>query len=102
MRSSKGQCQLIVVGVPPVSSTIYGEGVFSTAYPNGSSIGELDAVMHALEEKYHFSYIDWQGLNLSYYFHDYSDGMNVHANNEDTYRVMGGYLGARAAAKIRF
>ncbi len=102
MRSSNGQCQLILVGVPPVSSTIYGEGVFSTAYPNGSSIGELDAVMHALEEKYHFSYIDWQGLNLSYYFHDYSDGMNVHANNEDTYRVMGGYLGARAAAKIRF
>lgn len=102
MKASNGQCQLILVGVPPVSSTIYGEGVFSTAYPNGSSIEELDAVMHALEEKYHFAYIDWQGLNLSYYFHDYSDGTNVHANNEDTYRIMGGYLGARAAAKIRF
>lgn len=102
MKESNGQCQLILVGVPPVSSTIYGDGVFNTAYPNGSTIEGLDAVMHELAEKYHFVYIDWQGLNLSYYYHDYSDGMNVHANNEDTYRAMGGYLGGRAAAKVRF
>lgn len=28
-------------------------------------------------------YIDWKELNLSYYYHDFSDGANVHANNED-------------------
>lgn len=102
MKDSNGGCQLILVGVPPTSTSIYGEAVFTGKQPDGSSIAECDGLMHKLAKKYHFVFLDWEGLNLAYYYHNFSDGMNVHANNEDTYRIMGAYLGGRASMEIRF
>ena len=102
MKQSNGGCQLILVGVPPTSTTVYGEAVFTGRQGNGSSIAECDELMHKLAKKYHFTFIDWEELNIAYHYHDYSDGMNVHANNENTYRIMGAYLGGRASAQIRF
>ena len=102
IKTSNSICQLIMVSVVPVSTTIYGDNVFTGTYPNGSSIKELDALMKELANKYHFTYIDWQDLNISYNYHDYTDGLNVHANNENTYRVMGAYLGGKASSKINF
>lgn len=102
IKTSNSMCQLILVSVVPVSSTIYGNAVFTGIYPNGSSIEQLDNVMKEMASKYHFTYIDWQDLNISYNYHDYTDGLNVHANNENTYRVMGAYLGGRTSAKINF
>ena len=102
MKTSNSMCQLILVSVPPVSTTIYGDIVFTGAYPNGSSLNELNTLMDTLAEKYHFTFLKWNDLNLSYYFRDYSDGLNVHANNENTYRIMGAYLGGRASAKLNF
>lgn len=102
MKQSNGCCQLILVGVPPTSTSIYGDTVFTGKYGNGSSIAECDELMHKLAKKYHFVFVDWEELNLAYHFHDYSDGMNVHANNEDTYRIMGAYLGGRVSTQIRF
>lgn len=102
MKQSNGCCQLILVGVPPTSTSVYGETVFTGKQPDGSSIAECDELMHKLAKKYHFVFVDWEELNLAYHYHDYSDGMNVHANNEDTYRVMGAYLGGRVSTQIRF
>lgn len=102
MKQSNGGCQLILVGVPPTSTTVYGEAVFTGKQPNGSSIEECDELMHKLAKKYHFVFVDWEELNLAYHYHDYSDGMNVHANNEDIYRIMGAYLGGRVSTQIRF
>lgn len=102
MKASNGMCQLILVGIPPVSTTIYGENVFTGAYPNGSSISQCNTLMHQLAEKYHFTFVDWEDLNLSYYYQDYTDGSNVHANNENTYRVMGAYLAGKASVGITF
>ena len=89
-KNSNSQCKVILVSIPPVRG---GDDVFSAVYGNGSSIKELDALMHKLARIYHFVYIDWQSLALSYCYQDYTDGDNVHANNEDTYRSMGEYLG---------
>ena len=102
IKTSNSMCQLILVSVVPVSTTIYGDSVFTGTYPNGSSIAQLDAIMKELANKYHFIYIDWQDLNISYNYRDYTDGLNVHANNENTYRVMGAYLGGKASSKINF
>ena len=102
IKTSNSMCQLILASVVPVSTTIYGDNVFTGTYPNGSSIKELDALMKELANKYHFIYIDWQDLNISYNYHDYTDGLNVHANNENTYRIMGAYLGSRVSSKIKF
>ena len=102
MKESNGGCQLILVGVPPTSTSIYGDAVFTGKQPNGSSIAQCDELMHKLAKKYHFVFVDWEELNLAYHYHDYSDGMNVHANNEDTYRIMGAYLGGRVSTRIRF
>lgn len=102
MKQSNGNCQLILVGVPPTSTTIYGDAVFTGRQGNGSSIAECDELMHKLAKKYHFVFVDWEELNLAYHFHDFTDGMNVHANNEDTYRVMGAYLGGRVSSQLRF
>lgn len=102
MKQSNGNCQLILVGVPPTSTTIYGDVVFTGRQGNGSSIAECDELMHKLAKRYHFIFVDWEDLNLAYHFHDFTDGMNVHANNEDTYRVMGAYLGGRVSSQLRF
>lgn len=102
MKTSNPETQLILVGVPPVSTTISGDNVFTGNYPNGKSLNDCNEVMEALASKYHFVYIPWNDLNISYYFRTFTDGNNVHANNEDTYRIMGAYLGGRASAKISF
>lgn len=102
MKTSNPESQLILVGVPPVSTTISGDEVFTGNYPNGKSLNDCNEVMEALASKYHFVYIPWNDLNISYYFRTFTDGNNVHANNEDTYRIMGAYLGGRASAKISF
>lgn len=93
------ETRLILVSVPPCDTSIsIGGNPFTKSYTYGT-IQELDTVMHQLAETYHFKYIDWQNMNLSYYYQKYTGGIyndtklnNVHANNEDTYRMMGEYL----------
>ena len=89
IKSNNGQCKLILVSIPPYTGT---ENVFDLKHGNGKSTRDLDNLMHRLANLYHFIYIDWQQLALSYYYQNYTDGNNVHANNETTYRVMGEYL----------
>lgn len=100
MRTNNGTCQLILVGPPPVSYTKYGATVFTANYANGFSISDVDKLMRRMAVMYHFIYIDWEQLNLSYYYQDYTDGDNVHANNETTYRIMGDYLASCIAYDI--
>lgn len=102
MRTSNGNCQLILVGVTPTSTTHYGNAVFTGLYGNGKSIADCDAVLQQIADDMHFTFISWQDMALSYYYQNYTDGLNVHANNEDTYRSMGGYLGGRASAGVHF
>lgn len=94
MKTSNSLCQLILISAPPVSYNYTGRSVFTHVYSGGNNVLELDKLMHELANKYRFLYVDWQGLNLSYYYQDYTDGYNVHANNEETYRTMGDYLAA--------
>lgn len=103
MRSSNGMCQLILVSVPPVSKSVLPEDdAFSAIYGNGNTLVDLDRLLSRLAEREHFIFIDWQDLNVGYYYHNYTDGMNVHADNEDIYRIMGAYLAGRASAKLHF
>ena len=92
MHTSNGNCQLILVGPPPVSYTHKGATVFTEVYANGFNIHDVNVLMTEMAEKYHFVYLDWEHMALSYYYQDYTDGDNLHANNADTYRVMGEYL----------
>lgn len=92
VKSSSGLCTLVLVSVPPVRGT---SDVFTHTYGNGSTVSDLDALMHELARLHHFVYLDWQDMALSYRYQDYTDGGNVHANSEDTYRVMGEYLGRK-------
>ena len=93
MHTSNGNCQLILVSVPPVSYTHAGDNVFTDLYANGFSIHDLDVLMRQMARKYHFIFLDWEQMALSYYYQNFTDGDNVHANNAVTYRVMGEYLG---------
>lgn len=102
IKASSPQTQFVLVSVPPVDSTISGENVFSGKYPNGSSLSELDNIVKTLAEQEHFVYCTWEGLELSYTYHTYTDNNNGHANNENTYRIMGAHVGAQAAHKIKF
>lgn len=95
MRSSNGRCQLLLASVPPSSYTIYGNNVFTGNYGNGSSIADLDLIMKQLAKREHFRYADWQDLNMSYYYQNYTDGNNVHLNSEAGYRTLGEYLASK-------
>lgn len=100
INSNNKQLQLCIIGIPPVSYSIKNENVFTGTYPNGSSIHDLNILLKEMSEKYHFIFIDWEDLNLSYFYQDYTDGNNVHANNEKTYRIMGSYLAGRLSSKF--
>lgn len=102
IKAQNKNTQLVLVSVPPSSTTISGNNVFTGQHPNGSSIADLDAVMEQLADELHFTYVNFQDLNMSYWYQDLTDGSNVHLNNENSYRVLGAYLAGRASAKITF
>lgn len=102
MRSSNGKARLLLASVPPSSYTIYGNNVFTGRYANGSSIAELDTLMHQLAEREHFTYVDFQNWNVSYYYQNYTDGQNVHLNDDAGYRSLGGYIGGKFSNDINF
>ena len=103
MKQNNGLTQLILCSVPPSSTTIKDTNVFTGNYPNGSSIADLDELMHQLAEREHFIYTDWEDLNLSYYYQDYTpSNNNVHFNNEDAYRILGSHVAGQASSKIGF
>lgn len=102
VKNSNRNTQLILVGVPPIHWRHAGANVFDGNYDQGYSIRDTDAVISQIAEDMHFTYITWEDFNMSYYWQDLTDGQNVHLNNENSYRVVGAYLGGRASAKVNF
>lgn len=95
IRTNNSNCRLIIVGAPPV---VYTTGnPFERLYGN-YTMKYADSILHELAESENFVYIDWQGCDLMYHYHDHTDVHNIHANNEDTYRCMGEYLATRLCA----
>ena len=94
MKLSNPNCQLIMVGPPPsnYASGYSYDQVFTAIYGNGYSIHDADILMHRLAVKYHFIFIDWEDLNLSYYYPDLCYQNNVHPTEDATCRAMGLYL----------
>ena len=101
IRTNNPNCRLILVGVPPAgqNNSDIAENVFTVGYSNGSNIMECDYLMHQLAEQEHFDFLDWEALDLSYHWKDFTDNLNMHLNNEDTYRVVGEYLGNQITAQ---
>lgn len=102
--TSNRLCQIILLSVPPVATnpSHSGETVFTGGYPNGESITSVDTMMHSICDSLNICYIDYQNWNISKHYQDYTDGGNVHADNEDLYRCMGAYLGGRASKYVSF
>ena len=94
--------KLILVGIPPCNTTISGDNVFTGNYPNGYNIKQCDALMHTLAEKYKFTFVDFESWFVSPYYHDYTDGNNVHFNNDKAYRVLGEYVAGAIDGQFSF
>ena len=94
MKESNPSATLIMVGAPPSATTdaMAYDNVFTAAYNNGVSIGEADLMMHRLAVREHFIFIDWEDLNLSYYYKDFCYPGNVHCQTDAPVRAMGLYL----------
>lgn len=99
------KCRLIVLGVPPYSADAphTGATVFSGNWAQGYSIDDLDKLMYKLSKTYHFIYISWQDLSMSYHYMDFADytpgdtGAR-HANDESTYYALGRYAALQLQA----
>ena len=94
MKTSNPSATLIMVGAPPSSTqdaSAY-DNVFTALYNNGVSIGEADLMLHRLAVREHFIFIDWEDLNLSYYYKDFCYPGNVHCQTDAPVRAMGMYL----------
>lgn len=94
VKTNNPNATVIIVGAPPSDQR---EGysysnVFTAIYGNGVSIGEADTMIHRLAVREHFIFIDWEDLNLSYYYPDLTYGSNVHPMEDATCRTMGLYL----------
>ena len=103
IKSSNGLCKLILLGTPPYNSNIAGENVFITPTGGGNTIDDMDNLMYALSLKYHFIYVSWQDLEISYHYMDFCDyhegdtGL-IHANSPAVYRALGNYAALQMAA----
>lgn len=103
IKSVNPSIQLILCSVPPCSTAINGEDVFTGLYPNNKSITQLDTLMHTLADQEKFIYIDWQDLNFAKVYQSLTwNGNNVHLASEAAYRKLGAYAGARASKEIHF
>lgn len=94
MKTQNPNATLILVGAPP-SDQNYDPtqiSVFDVVYNNGASIHEADLMMHRLAVREHFIFIDWEDLNLSYYYYSLCDDNNLHPRDDKTCRSMGLYL----------
>jgi hypothetical protein len=101
MKTSNPNATLILVGAPPSDQR---EGwsyqdVFTVKYyggedsqEDGYSIADCDLMLHRLAVREHFIFVDWEDLNISYYYPDFCDDGNVHPNNDATLRMMGMHL----------
>ena len=96
------QCQLVLVAPAPDDPVITGANTFTGNYSNGKNLGDCETLLAQLADIYHFFMLGWQDINISYDWQNYTDGTDVHFNNEDTYRRIGAYLGGQASAKINF
>ena len=94
MKESNPSATLIMVGAPPSATTdaMAYDKVFTAKYNNGVSIGEADLMLHRLAVREHFIFIDWEDLNLSYYYKDFCYPGNVHCQTDAPVRAMGLYL----------
>lgn len=94
MKTSNPNATLILLGAPPSSHTpgyCYND-VFTGVYQNGSSIADSDIMMHRLAVREHFIFVDWEDLNLSYYYPDLTyQQSNLHPMSDSTCRAMGLY-----------
>lgn len=100
IKNNNTLCQLILLGTPPVSAapSRSGQNAFIGDYGNGASINDLDILMNGLAKIYHFIYISWQELELSYHYLDYADYTTGqtnfrHAKDDRVYRIFGEYAG---------
>lgn len=105
IKTNNGLCKLILFSVPPYncSPELSGQNVFTGNWTKGYSINDLDNVMYALAKKYHFIYISWQDLEISYHYTDYADWVSGqtgprHAKSDRVYRAFGQYVGLQIKA----
>lgn len=94
LKTNYPKVNFILLGVPPTNYDTgkTGNAVFTGVYSNGSNIKQCDTLMHSLAEKYHFTFVDYEQWYIAYYYQNFTDGNNVHANKDDVYRLMGEYL----------
>ena len=105
IKTNNALCQLIILGVPPYSATEgrTGQDVFTGNWGRGYSINDLDNLMYDLSKKYHFSYISWQDLEMSYHYMDFADYTSGqtgprHAKYDRVYRTLGEFASAQLKA----
>lgn len=105
IKTNNGLCKLIIMSVPPYASapSLSGNNVFTGNWSAGYSINDLDNLMYQLAKKYHFIYVSWQDLEISYHYMDYADFVTGntgprHAKYDKVYRALGEYVGMQIFA----
>ena len=104
IRDNKWICKLIIMGTPPYSADYAGDDIFITPQgTSGNSINDMDDLMYAMAKKYHFIYVSWQDLEISYHYMDFADYHTGdtgarHASSVDTYRALGEFAATQINA----
>lgn len=104
IRDNKWICKLIILGTPPYSADYAGDDIFITPQgTSGNSIDDMDNLMAALALKYHFIYVSWQDLEISYHYMDFADYHTGdtgarHASSVNTYRALGEFAATQISA----
>lgn len=98
IKTSKYICKLILLGTPPYSSQVAGPNIFTSPQGTlGNTLDDMDNLMSALALKYHFIYVGWQDLELSYHYMDFADNFvdptvdSRHLTSVESYRAVGEY-----------
>lgn len=102
LKTNYPDTKLILIGIPPSNPNISGANVFTGNYPNGYNIKQCNALMHTLAETYKFAFVDFESWFVSSIYHNFTDGNNVHFNNDKTYRVLGEYVAASLDGQFSF
>lgn len=103
IKTNKWITKLIFLGTPPYDAdAVDADNVFYFL-ENGNTINDMDNLMYALALKYHFIYVSWQDLEISYHYMDFCDYQPGdtgarHGKSAETYRALGEYASTQIPA----
>lgn len=101
IRNANPNCAFVLLGLLPITAVHSGDDVYTQTWGNGSTLNQLESVMVALANKYHFTFVSFKDWYMTYHYRDQVTDNSL-PNNANVLRSLGSYINGRVGASLTF